>query len=54
MSRWCLVAAVAALGTKTRLGELTAIGLKPIALLAGETAFLAALVLVLLRCFGFA
>jgi uncharacterized integral membrane protein (TIGR00698 family) len=50
VSRWCLVAAVAALGTKTRLRELATIGFKPVALLAGETAFLAALVLVLLGC----
>jgi len=50
VSRWCLVAAVAALGTKTRLRELATIGFKPVALLVGETAFLAALVLVLLGC----
>ena len=49
VSRWCLVAAVAALGTKTRLRELATIGVKPALLLAGETAFLAALVLVMLR-----
>jgi uncharacterized integral membrane protein (TIGR00698 family) len=49
VSRWCLVAAVAALGTKTRLGELAAIGFKPTLLLAGETAFLAAFILVVLR-----
>jgi uncharacterized integral membrane protein (TIGR00698 family) len=51
LSRWCLVAAVAALGTKTRLRELATIGFKPVALLVGETAFLAALVLLLLGCF---
>jgi uncharacterized integral membrane protein (TIGR00698 family) len=50
VSRWCLVAAVAALGTKTRLRELATIGFKPVALLVGETAFLAALVLLLLGC----
>jgi uncharacterized integral membrane protein (TIGR00698 family) len=49
LSRWCLVAAVAALGTKTRLVELAAIGVKPALLLVGETTFLAALVLVALR-----
>ena len=49
VSRWCLVAAVAALGTKTRLRELAAIGVKPVALLVGETAFLAALVLLVMR-----
>ena len=48
VSRWCLVAAVAALGMKTHLRELATVGLKPIALMVGETAFLAVLVLVLL------
>jgi uncharacterized membrane protein YadS len=42
-------AAVAALGTKTRLRELAAIGFKPVALMVGETTFLALLVLVLLH-----
>jgi uncharacterized membrane protein YadS len=50
VSRWSLVAAVASLGTKTRLGELAAIGFKPALLLAGETVFLAAFVLVVVRC----
>jgi uncharacterized integral membrane protein (TIGR00698 family) len=49
VSRWCLVAAVAALGTKTRLRELATIGFKPVALMVGETIFLALLVLVLLH-----
>jgi uncharacterized membrane protein YadS len=49
LSQWCLVAAVAALGTKTRLRELAGIGIKPIALMVGETVFLAALVLALLH-----
>jgi uncharacterized integral membrane protein (TIGR00698 family) len=49
VSRWCLVAAVAALGTKTRLRELASVGLKPVLLMIGETAFLAALVLLLLQ-----
>jgi uncharacterized membrane protein YadS len=40
---------VAALGTKTRLRELASIGFKPVALMVGETVFLAALVLVLLH-----
>jgi uncharacterized integral membrane protein (TIGR00698 family) len=50
VSQWCLVAAVAALGTKTRLRELATVGVKPVALMLGETAFLAGLVLVLLHC----
>jgi uncharacterized integral membrane protein (TIGR00698 family) len=49
VSQWCLLSAVAALGTKTRLRELAKIGLKPIVLMFGETFFLMVLVLVLLR-----
>jgi uncharacterized integral membrane protein (TIGR00698 family) len=49
VSRWCLVAAVAALGTKTRLRELASIGFKPVALMVGETVFLALLALLLLH-----
>jgi len=48
-SRICLVAAIAALGVMTSFGELAELGWRPIALLAAETAFLAALVLVGLR-----
>jgi uncharacterized integral membrane protein (TIGR00698 family) len=49
VSRWCLVAAVAALGTKTRLREMASIGFRPVALMVGETVFLALLVLLLLH-----
>ena len=49
VSQWCLVAAVAALGTKTRLRELASIGFKPVALMIGETVFLMLLALVLLH-----
>ena len=49
ISQWCLIAAVAALGTKTRLRELAGIGFKPVAMMVGETVVLAALVLVLLH-----
>lgn len=49
LSRWCLVAAVAALGLKTQLRELATIGFKPVALMIGETVFLAAVVLALLQ-----
>jgi uncharacterized integral membrane protein (TIGR00698 family) len=38
-SRWCLVTAIAALGTKTSLGDLVRVGWKPILLLVAETAF---------------
>ncbi|MBA5689241.1 YeiH family protein [Rugamonas apoptosis] len=49
MSRWALVIAISALGMKTQLKELAAVGIKPIALMVGETVFLAALVMVLMR-----
>jgi uncharacterized membrane protein YadS len=49
LSRWCLVAAIAGIGMKTELRELAAVGWKPIALMIGETIFLALLVLALLR-----
>ncbi len=52
VSRWCLLIAVAAIGTKTRFQELLTVGLKPVVLMLGETVFLAALVLVALRLFG--
>jgi uncharacterized integral membrane protein (TIGR00698 family) len=39
LSQWCLLAAVAALGTKTRLRELANIGLRPVALMVGKTRF---------------
>ncbi len=49
LSRWCLVAAIAGIGMKKQLKELATVGLKPVLLMLGETAFLAALVLALLR-----
>lgn len=49
LSRWCLVVAISALGMKTQLKELASVGIKPIALMVGETVFLAGLVLVLMR-----
>jgi uncharacterized integral membrane protein (TIGR00698 family) len=49
VSRWCLVAAIAAIGMKTQLRDLAAVGIKPVLLMLGETAFLAALVLGALR-----
>jgi uncharacterized integral membrane protein (TIGR00698 family) len=50
LSRWCLVSAIAALGMKTQLKQLITVGLRPVALMVGETIFLALLALVLLRC----
>jgi len=49
LSRWCLVIAISALGMKTQLKELASVGIKPIALMVGETVFLAGLVLALIR-----
>jgi uncharacterized integral membrane protein (TIGR00698 family) len=45
VSRWCLVAAVAALGMKTSFGALVKMGWRPILLIVTETAWLAVLVL---------
>ena len=45
LSRWCLVTAIAALGIKTSLQKLAVVGWKPVALMVGETVFLAVLVL---------
>lgn len=45
LSSWCLVTAIAAIGMKTRLGDLVQVGWKPVALMVGETALLAAMVL---------
>lgn len=44
-SRACLVMAIAAIGLKSRLQELATVGWGPVALMLGETVFLAALVL---------
>lgn len=49
LSGWCLAAAMAGIGMKTQLRELVDVGLKPVALMVGETAFLAALAIALLR-----
>jgi uncharacterized membrane protein YadS len=48
ISRWCLVIAIAAIGVKTSLKELSLMGARPIALIVGETVFLAALVIIAL------
>jgi uncharacterized integral membrane protein (TIGR00698 family) len=49
LSRWLLVAAIAGIGMKTHLKELTSVGIKPVLLMLGETVFLVALVLALQR-----
>jgi uncharacterized integral membrane protein (TIGR00698 family) len=51
-SRWCLVTAIAALGTKTSLGDLARVGWRPIALVVAETVFVALLVLCGLLAIG--
>ena len=49
LSRWLLVASIAGIGMKTQLKELVTVGLKPVALMIGETVFLAALTLALMH-----
>ncbi|MDB5418562.1 MAG: hypothetical protein JWP50_1981 [Phenylobacterium sp.] len=51
VSRWCLVTAIAALGMKTSFKELAAAGWRPVALMVAETAWIAALVLVVVIFF---
>jgi uncharacterized integral membrane protein (TIGR00698 family) len=51
-SRWCLVCAIAALGMKTSLEELTKVGWRSIALVVSETLFLLVFVLALLLSFS--
>jgi uncharacterized integral membrane protein (TIGR00698 family) len=51
-SRWCLVIAISALGMKTQLSELATVGIRPVALMVGETLFLAVLILAALRWLG--
>jgi uncharacterized integral membrane protein (TIGR00698 family) len=51
-SRWLLCTAIAGIGMKTQLKDLASVGFKPIALMVGETVFLAALALVMLRSVG--
>lgn len=45
VSRWCLVAAVAALGMKTSFGALAKMGWRPVALIVAETVWIGGLVL---------
>lgn len=54
LSQWCLVAAMAAIGMKTHLKDILAVGWKPIALMCAETVFLAALFYGLLMLKGWA
>ena len=45
VSRWCLVAAIAALGMKTSFKALFAVGWRPVGLMVAETLWIAVLVL---------
>ena len=49
LSRGFLIAAIAAIGMKTQLKDLANVGWKPIVLMVGETAFLAAIVWAMLK-----
>ncbi|SPO55523.1 conserved membrane protein of unknown function [Pseudomonas sp. JV551A1] len=49
LSRGCLVVAISALGMKTQLKALASVGVKPIALMMGESVFLVLLVLALMH-----
>lgn len=49
LSRALLVTSIAAIGMKTRLGDLVKVGIKPVVLMFIETAMLAGMVLVLLK-----
>jgi uncharacterized integral membrane protein (TIGR00698 family) len=44
-SRWCLVLAIAALGTRTSLGDMAHVGWRPVAVVVGETLFVGVVVL---------
>ena len=46
LSRWCLIAAIAALGMKTSFKDLVAVGWRPVGLMVTETFWIALLVLV--------
>lgn len=50
LSRWCLVTSIAAIGMKTRMGDMVKLGLRPVILMLAETILLAAMVLLLIKC----
>jgi uncharacterized integral membrane protein (TIGR00698 family) len=52
-SRWCLVAAIAALGVMTSFADLAELGWQPVILLVSETVFLALLIVLGLLYLGF-
>jgi uncharacterized integral membrane protein (TIGR00698 family) len=52
VSRWCLVAAIAALGMKTSFKALVAVGWRPVAVMVIETAWIFALVMTAVQLWG--
>jgi len=52
LSGWFLVASIAAIGVKTQIRELVSVGVKPVALMVGETVLMAVIVLGLMRFYG--
>ena len=52
LSRWCLVAAIAALGIKTSLGKLAVVGWLPVILMVVETVYLCGLVILIVTYFS--
>ena len=49
LSHWLLVTSIAAIGMKTRLGDIVKVGVKPVILLLIETVLLAAMVLAIIK-----
>lgn len=49
LSRWCLVVSIAAIGMKTKLGEIVRLGWRPVFVMLVETALLAGMVLALVK-----
>ncbi|WP_308200739.1 MULTISPECIES: putative sulfate exporter family transporter [Pseudoalteromonas] len=50
LSRFFLIAAIAAIGIKTNLGKLTEVGLKPIIMIVAETIWIPLLILGFVLC----
>ena len=50
-SRFALVLAIAAIGMRTSLKELTVLGLKPVMLMLAETVFLAGIIAIMMKLF---
>ena len=51
VSRFALVLAIAAIGMRTSLKELTVLGLKPVMLMVAETVFLAGIIAIMMKMF---